>query len=179
MQIVQTEVNDCVIVHCDRYHDERGFFQELFEKDKYAQGQMQKFSAWQQANWSFSKENVLRGIHYANYSKLVTCIVGKIWDVVVDFRPTSSSFLKWTAVELSGDNSKQMYVPPGCGHGFYAHENAMVAYLQSGLFAKQSEYTVKYDDVDLGVTWPGQNHIISDRDKSALSLPQFLLQIKT
>lgn len=178
MHFIETDVKDCVVVNCDRHHDDRGFFQELFEKDKYATGQIQKFSTWQQANWSFSKENVLRGVHYANYSKLVTCIVGKIWDIVVDLRPDSSSFLKWTAVELSGDNQKQMYVPPGCGHGFYAYENSMVVYLQSGLYAKQSELTIRFDDEGLGITWPGKNQTISERDQSALSLSDFLTQIK-
>lgn len=178
MNFVETNVKDCVVVHCDRHHDQRGFFQELFEKDKYAQGQIQKFSSWQQVNWSHSECNVLRGIHYAEYSKLVTCIVGKIWDVVVDLRPNSPSFLKWTAVDLSSDESKQMYVPPGCGHGFYAYDKSEVCYLQSGLFAKQSELTVRFDDTGLKVSWPGKDHIISERDKSALSLSEFLNQIK-
>lgn len=181
MQIELTHVKDCFVVTCDRHEDNRGFFQELFENNKYGMesdefeprvGYVSK--SWKQVNWSHSYPNVLRGVHYAEYEKLVTCITGKIWDVVVDLRPSSPTYLAWVAQELSKDNMKQMFVPKGCGHGFYAFEESNVVYLQTGLFAVKGEHTIKYDDPTLGIHWPGQNQIISSRDANAGSFESFI-----
>ena len=168
MKFIETEIENCQIVMSDRYHDSRGFFQELYEKDKYSAVEQLN---WQQANWSVSNKNVLRGIHVANYAKLVTCVSGKIWDLVVDFRPNSSTFLKHIGVELCAGESKQVYVPSGCGHGFFSFEdNSSVVYMQTGRFAKEGEFTVMYNDPFLGIKWPEVSPIISERDKAGKSL---------
>jgi dTDP-4-dehydrorhamnose 3,5-epimerase len=164
MNFINTNIEQCTIAIMDRHHDDRGFFQELYEQEKYKD---QIKDNWQQTNWSFSNKNVLRGIHVANYAKLVTCISGKIWDLVVDLRPKSPTFMNHIGVELNPDEPKQVYVPPGCGHGFVALENnSSVVYMQTGRFAKEGESTIMYNDPNLNIIWPGENHIISDRDKN-------------
>lgn len=170
MKFIATDVQGCTVVMIDRYHDNRGFFQELYQQDKYSEHILPE-GHWQQVNWSVSNKNVLRGIHVANYSKLVTCISGKVWDLVVDLRPDSPTFMKHVGVELSPDNPKQIYVPSGCGHGFVSLEdNSSVVYMQSGRFAEEGESTVMFNEPSLSITWPGEDHIISDRDKSGIPL---------
>jgi dTDP-4-dehydrorhamnose 3,5-epimerase len=163
MKFNTTDVENCFIVMMDRYHDNRGFFQELYEQDKYSEILSEN---WQQTNWSVSNKNVLRGIHVANYAKLVTCITGKIWDVVVDLRPNSTTYTKYVGVELTPDEPKQIYVPSGCGHGFVSLEdNSSVVYMQTGRFAEQGEITIMYNEPLLNIPWPGENHTISKRDE--------------
>jgi dTDP-4-dehydrorhamnose 3,5-epimerase len=173
MKFIPTAVEDCVVVRMDRHPDDRGYFQELYEEDKYQHGGIldKVEQRWQQVNWSVSKKNVLRGIHCAEYAKLVTCISGRIWDLVVDLRPKSPTFLKHIGVELHPDEPTQVYVPPGCGHGFVSLEdNSNVVYMQSGRYAKQGELTVMYNEPNLKIEWPGENHIISVRDAQASPL---------
>lgn len=167
MRFVPTDVANCTVVEMDRHFDDRGFFQELYEEEKYAEHILtQPGERWQQANWSTSKMNVLRGIHVAPYAKLVTCVSGKIWDMVVDLRSDSPTYLKYVGVELSPAEPKQIYVPPGCGHGFVSlADNSSVVYFTSGRYAKQGELTVMYNEPVLKINWPGENHLISERDK--------------
>ncbi len=171
MEFSNPHIKDCKVIICDRHFDDRGFFQELFEGNKYNETEREK---WKQVNWSHSLPNVLRGIHYANYSKLVTCLTGRIWDVVVDLRPDSMTYMSWFAQELSRENQKQIYVPAGCGHGFYAYEESNVVYLQTGLYAVDGEKTIRFDDPELGVRWPSFDAIISQRDLNAGSFKDFL-----
>jgi len=172
MKFIPTDVEHCTVVMMDRYYDNRGFFQELYEQDKYTHGI--ELLNWQQTNWSVSNKNVLRGIHVANYAKLVTCVSGKVWDLVVDLRTNSPTFLKHVGVELTPDEPKQIYVPPGCGHGFVSLEdNSSVVYMQTGRFAKEGELTVMYNEPNLNIQWPGENHTISERDKGGQPLWSF------
>lgn len=183
-KINDTIINDCKIIECNRYFDDRGQFQELFEENKYKEIISQQDQSiehgiyktrWKQANWSVSKKNVLRGIHVANYAKLVTCVSGKIWDFVVDFRKKSPTFLQYVGVELSASENKQIFVPSGCGHGFVSlEENSSVVYLQTDTFAKFGEKTVSYCDSSLNIKYPGENWIISERDLNAISVDEYL-----
>lgn len=178
MRFVPTDVADCTVVEMDRHFDDRGFFQELYQADNYLDLPT-KFIFPQQVNWSLSKKNVLRGIHYAEYAKLVTCVSGKVWDVVVDLRSDSATYLKYVGIELSDENSKQVYVPAGCGHGFVALEdNSEVIYFTDGLYAKQGELTVMYNEPNLNIPWPGEDHIISERDKGGNPLWSFQLCVE-
>lgn len=170
-------VKDAMVVVMDRHHDDRGFFQEIYEEDNYYHGldtpwlDANKRIRWQQSNWSVSNKNVLRGIHVAPYAKLVTCVSGRIWDVVVDCRSKSPTFLKHFAIELHPGEPKQVYVPPGCGHAFLALEdNSSVIYMQSGRYAKEGEIPVIYNEPNLNIPWPGENYILSERDREAGAL---------
>lgn len=177
MRFVPTDVADCTVVEMDRYFDDRGFFQEIYQADNYLDLPI-KFVP-QQMNCSLSKKNVLRGIHYAEYAKLITCVSGRIWDMVVDLRSDSPTFLKHIGVELSDDNPKQVYVPAGCGHGFVALEdNSKVIYSTDGLYAKLGELTVMYNEPNLNIPWPGKDHIISERDKGGNPLWAFQLCVE-
>ena len=110
------EVNGAFTVIPQRYQDNRGFFQEGYNSDKY-EG---KIKACSQLSFSKSKKNVIRGMHCAQYGKLVQCLQGSVIDYMVDLRPESSTYLKWTSVQLSADSPKQVYIPPRCGHGIFA-----------------------------------------------------------
>lgn len=161
MKFVSTNILDCTVVEMDRYFDDRGFFEELFEKDKYLD-HIQAVN-WKQANWSVSKKNVLRGIHIADYGKLLTCVSGKIWDVVIDLREDSSTYMNCIAAEFSAEEPHQIYIPAGCGHGFLALEdNSSVIYLTSDLYAKKGEKTVFYNHYS--IPWPGKDYILSEKD---------------
>jgi dTDP-4-dehydrorhamnose 3,5-epimerase len=172
MKFNATDVIDALVIEMDRHHDHRGFFQELYAEDTY-QKHLQsplldyaKTMHWEQVNWSHSNKNVLRGIHAAQYAKLVTCVSGRIWDCVVDLRGNSPTFMRWFAVELSPDEPKQVYVPAGCGHGFVALEdNSTVIYMTEGLYRIRGELTVAYNEPNLNIPWPGEDHIISERDQ--------------
>ena len=187
VRIVDTLISGCKIIECDRHFDSRGQFQELFEENKYAEVvPAQDHSVkdgifttrWKQANWSVSNKNVLRGIHVANYAKLVTCITGAIWDFVVDFRKNSPTFLQHVFVELNAGKPSQIFVPHGCGHGFVSLEqSSSVVYLQTNRYADAGEITVKYSDPLLNIKYPGENWIISDRDLNAISVEQLMNQM--
>lgn len=185
MNFNATDIVDALVIEMDRHPDHRGFFQELYEEDKYhphLQSPLLDYSQhmhWQQVNWSHSNKNVLRGIHVAEYPKLVTCITGKVWDCVVDLRGKSPTFLRWFGVELSPQEPKQVYVPAGCGHAFVALEdNSSVVYLTGGLYRIRGELTVMYNEPNLNIPWPGQNHIVSERDQGGQPLWSFQLCVE-
>lgn len=161
---LETGIIDCFLIHPKRMNDDRGFFQETFEEKKY--GSLSNIR-WAQSNWSRSKKNVLRGIHCAKYAKLVNCVRGRIWDVVVDLRSKSPTYKKVFSIEISEENALQVYVPEGCGHGFLSLEdNSSLFYLQTGLFALYGEETYRYDS--FGIDWPCfGKYILSSRDQEA------------
>jgi dTDP-4-dehydrorhamnose 3,5-epimerase len=147
----------------DRHYDDRGFFQEIFNHT------MQSMDV-QQVNWSTSNKNVLRGIHVAPYAKLVTCVSGSIYDVVVDLRRGSESYLQWWGKILDENSPDQMYVPKGCGHAFWTMtDNTKVVYLQDGVYSPSSEYTMRWNDPLVGIKWPFVGDpILSSKDAQAV-----------
>jgi dTDP-4-dehydrorhamnose 3,5-epimerase len=124
-----------------------------------------------QDNISFSQKGVLRGLHYQSspgQGKLVSVLVGKIWDVAVDIRKGSATFGQWEAVELSSDNHYQFYIPVGFAHGYCVlSETALVQYKVTAEFNPATERTIRWDDPDLTVEWPLQHPVLSDRDQKA------------
>jgi dTDP-4-dehydrorhamnose 3,5-epimerase len=163
MNFLKTDIEGCFVIECDRHFDDRGYFQELYQKGKY----QIDIKEMLQSNWSSSKKNVLRGIHLAGYAKLVTCVTGRIWDLVVDLRRDSPTFKKHIGIELEANSNKQIFVPRNCGHGFVAlEENTNVVYFQDGKYA-DGEKTIHYKDPELKINWPGENHIVSLRDEKA------------
>lgn len=134
-----------------------------------------------QSNISSSSTGVIRGIHYAlkppGQAKYVSCVAGKIWDVVVDIRTDSRTFGYWEAFELSSDNRKSLFISEGLGHGFMAMEDSTVLYGCSSVFNPDNEYAVNPYDTDLGIDWPtirGNTgdviRTLSDKDAEAVSL---------
>ena len=152
----------------DVYADERGFFKETYQREKYrALGLVDEFV---QDSVSFSKKNVLRGLHGdPEMSKLVTVLHGAIWDVVVDVRRDSPTYGAWEAVDLSADNHLQLYIPPGCAHGFLAlTADVVFAYKHSALYDPQREFAYRWNSPALAIPWPLHGDpIVSAKDQAA------------
>ncbi|MDF5734095.1 MAG: dTDP-4-dehydrorhamnose 3,5-epimerase [Rhizonema sp. PD38] len=156
MNIIPTEIPDIVIIKPRVFQDDRGFFFEAFNH----QGFTEKTGInahFVQDNHSYSKQNVLRGLHYQiqqPQGKLVRVIVGTIFDVAVDIRKNSPSFGKWVGYELSADNKHQIWVPPGFAHGFVVlSEIAEVLYKTTDYYAPQYERCILWNDPDLAIDW--------------------------
>lgn len=155
------------------YKDNRGMFKEWFKSSEIEQITGGKFDV-QQANISTSKKAVVRGIHYstsaAGQGKWVTCVYGAIWDVVVDIRPSSPTYMKWLGVELNPENGDCLYISHGIGHGFMSlAENSVISYLLTSAYSPTEEFEINPFDPELNIKWPLENAIISDKDKFAPS----------
>lgn len=169
-KVTHLEVEDCFVLEGVRYHDERGFFTELFNETK-SHEISEKLKPCKQVSLSCSKKDVLRGIHTSQYSKLVACLSGALVDFVIDLREGSPSYLKWISVELTPENGKQLYVPPGCGHMFVSlADNTMMCYIQSGTFNPPFEMEVNFADPQIGIKLPNPDvsiYTISEKDRKS------------
>ncbi len=138
----------------DVYEDERGFFKETYQVERYrALGLSDVFV---QDSVSFSTRNVIRGLHYdVKMSKFVQVLRGKIWDVIVDLRPGSPTNLKWQGFILSEHNHRQLYIPAGFAHGFIAlSEDVVFNYKHGSLYDPTSEGAIRWNDPTLALPWP-------------------------
>jgi dTDP-4-dehydrorhamnose 3,5-epimerase len=175
MPFLKTEIPDLLIFDPVVYKDNRGYFFESYnEQTFFKEGVTNRFV---QDNQSFSTYGVIRGLHYQldphAQSKLVRVLQGRIIDVAVDLRRSSPTFGKWFAIQLSGDNKRQLFVPRGFAHGFSVlSETAEVSYKCDGLYSKESEGGIRYDDPELGIDWqlPAGKAVVSAKD---LDLPLF------
>ena len=167
MDIFTTSLEGLLIVEPKIFEDKRGFFMETYHQHKYeAAGITETFV---QDNVSYSLKNTLRGLHFQlrqSQAKLVQAISGEIFDVAVDLRPGSATFGKWTGARLSDKNGRQMYIPRGFAHGFCVlSEFAMFYYKCSDFYAPDDEGGIIWSDPDIGIEWPVENPIISEKDK--------------
>lgn len=179
MKCTSTPLHGVKVIEPDVYRDDRGFFFEAYNKDKFAE--MGIDTVFMQDNHSFSQKGVLRGLHFqlppSSMTKLVRCTRGKLWDVAVDLRKDSPSYLQWFGIELSEENNKMLYVPEGCAHGFYALEDCELLYKVSYTFNKELDGAVAWNDPAFCITWPLVGEpILSEKDQvaplySALTLP--------
>ena len=156
MKIISAEIPDVLIIEAPVFQDERGFFFEAFN--------LRKFTAktsidvnFVQDNHSYSKQNVLRGLHYQilqPQGKLVRTVVGSIFDVAVDIRKSSPTFGKWVGYEISAENKRQIWIPPGFAHGFVVlSEVAEVLYKTTDYYAPEGERTILWNDTHLDINW--------------------------
>lgn len=157
------------IVHPPRAEDERGWFAELWNHERYrAAGLDIRFV---QANASWSRRGVLRGLHYQwpmAQGKLVTALEGTIFDVVVDVRPASATFRHWFGLELSAANRRQLWVPEGFAHGFVVlSDHALVHYGCTAVYEPASDRVVAWDDPEIGIEWPRAPAVVSVKDRAA------------
>jgi len=176
MQTHTTSIQGLLIIEPDIFQDERGWFFESFQEDKYRDlGILHPFA---QDNHSYSSQNTLRGLHFQRspgQAKLVRCTRGKIWDVAVDIRSGSPTLGQWFGVELSEENKKQFYIPVGFAHGFCVlSEEAEAQYKCSSVYNSETEDGIAWDDPDIGIQWPIANPILSERDKTNQSLQDYL-----
>jgi dTDP-4-dehydrorhamnose 3,5-epimerase len=147
------------------FRDERGVFSEVWRENAYrAAGIRESFV---QDNVSFSQAGVLRGLHYQlgkPQGKLVSVPYGRAFDVAVDIRRGSPTFGRWFGAELSADNGRQLYLPPGYAHGFYAIEDCVVQYKCTAYFHAAGDAVLRWDDPAVGVAWPADAPLLSAKD---------------
>jgi dTDP-4-dehydrorhamnose 3,5-epimerase len=145
---------------------------ETYQHERYEEAGMDPLSA--QDNISYSVKNTLRGLHFQLHhpqAKLVQAITGKIFDVAVDIRLGSPHFGKWTGVELSSENHRQLYIPVGFAHGFCVLSDTVhVHYKCSNVYHPEDERGVLWSDPDIGIEWPVMDPILSERDQQYIAL---------
>lgn len=170
----ETKLKGSFVIELDLIQDERGFFARSFCTKEFKDRLLDPCVA--QCNISFNKKKgTLRGMHYQKNpweeAKLVRCTKGKIYDVIVDIRPTSATFRQWIAVELSADNHKMLYVPTGFAHGFQTLEdNSEVFYQMSEVFHPEFAAGFNWNDQSIGINWPIEEKIISEKDNGLVEL---------
>lgn len=172
MDIKQTGFSGLLLIEPRSFCDERGFFLESFQAERYRDGGIT--DAFVQDNHSRSHQGVLRGLHFQikrPQAQIVTVIRGNIFDVAVDLRPQSSTFGRWFGIELSDEGPRQLYMAPGFAHGFCVlSEFADLHYKVSRLYDHTDEGGVVWNDRDIGINWPLGNPIMSPRDGAYPSL---------
>jgi dTDP-4-dehydrorhamnose 3,5-epimerase len=157
MKVTATDLPGVLVLEPTVFGDERGFFQESWNAQRFAAvtGQSVQFV---QDNHSRSARHVLRGLHYQlvkPQGKLVRVVAGAVWDVVVDLRRSSPQFGRWVGVHLSADNHRQLWVPPGLAHGFLVlSDSADFLYKTTEYWFPEHECTLRWDDPDVAVAWP-------------------------
>jgi dTDP-4-dehydrorhamnose 3,5-epimerase len=171
MDILETPLIDLHILKPKVFIDNRGYFFESYSQIKMPK--VYQSISFIQDNQSLSmKKGTLRGIHFQNHpksqTKLVRCIQGSVWDVAVDLRVGSPSYLKWFGVELTPDNYLQLLVPKGFGHAFITlMDNTIVAYKVDEYYAKEQDRVIRFDDDYLKIDWKGLKPILSVKDLNA------------
>ncbi len=173
--ITSLQIADVILIEPKVFPDNRGFFMESFKMSDFKKANLPvKFV---QDNFSFSKKNVLRGMHYQRepraQGKLVTTFKGAVWDVAVDIRRQSPTFLKWVAAELNDQNHAMLYIPPGFAHGFIAlTDDVHLLYKCTREYDPQADAGIRWNDPDIAITWPVQNPILSEKDQQLPLLSQ-------
>ena len=166
MKIHPTSLEGVFVIQPQVFADSRGFFAETFHQEKY--GKIGIHHPFVQDNLSRSVQSTLRGLHYQlkhPQAKLVQVIQGAIFDVAVDIRRGSPTFGKWTGVELTDENKRQIYIPEGFAHGFCVlSATAYVTYKCSDLYAPDDEGGILYSDPDIGIRWPVAEPLLSEKD---------------
>ncbi len=170
MKFTEQKIAGVYLIELEPFQDERGSFARQFCHHELAAHNLD-FDI-KQANLSGNThKGTLRGLHYqkAPYPeiKIVSCLQGRISDVVVDLRPGSPTYLQHIATELSAQNGRMLYIPPYCAHGFQTLEDNSLVYYQLGEFFRPDYYDgVRYNDPKLGIRWPLENPIMNQRDKN-------------
>ncbi len=168
MRFTETRLSGSFAIDLEVYSDDRGWFARTYDKQRFKEIGHDK--EWVQLNHSFtSKPGALRGMHFqfAPYReiKLVRCVAGAVFDVIVDLRHGSPTFLQWEGVELSAANRKMLYIPEGFAHGFQVlQQNSELIYHHSEPYTPQAEAGLRYDDPRIGIQWPLPVSVISKRD---------------
>ena len=169
-------IPDVILVEPDVYKDERGFFLETYHERKYAEGGVP--GPFVQDNHSRSVQGTLRGLHAQvrrPQGKLVRAVEGEMFDVAVDIRRASATFGRWVGVRLSGENFRQLYVPPGFAHGFcVVSAQVHVEYKCTAFYDPADEISIAWDDPEIGIEWPMNEPIVSAKDKRALRLKEVI-----
>lgn len=173
MRVEKTKLEGLIIIHPDIFGDSRGWFTESYNQKKYqVLGINVEFI---QDNHSYSKEiGILRGLHFQTgefaQSKLIRCVKGVLYDVCVDLRKNSPTYMQWQGIELSNENKLQLFVPKGFAHGFVTlSEDVEIMYKVDAFYSKEHDSGIRYDDPSINVDWrsilPNVEFILSEKDK--------------
>lgn len=178
MHVEKLEIAGAYRLTPEVHGDDRGFFMEAYNSASLREIGIELEVL--QHNHSRSQAGVLRGLHFQwdqPLDKLVRVISGRAYVVVVDIRKNSPTYKKWIATEASAENKLQVYMPFGCASGFYAYEDGTeVEYYYSAFYNKDGESNIRYDDIDIGISWPEGPYILSERDRTAETLQEWELR---
>ncbi|HEY1148992.1 MAG TPA: dTDP-4-dehydrorhamnose 3,5-epimerase [Pseudoduganella sp.] len=176
MKVISTNIDGLLVVEPNVFGDDRGFFFESFNARRFAEltGVEAEFV---QDNHSRSAKNVLRGLHYQieqAQGKLVRVTAGAVFDVAVDLRKSSPTFGKWFGIELSAENKRQLWIPPGFAHGFLVTSDAAeFLYKTTDYYAPQHERAILWNDPAIGIEWPLQGEpLLSGKDQKGALLAE-------
>lgn len=178
MKVIETKLIDCMIIEPKVFYDERGFFLETFQRERYSEllGINLPFV---QDNQSRSSKGVLRGLHFQKtkpQGKLVSVARGEVYDVAVDIRKGSSTFGQWEGIIISEKNKRQFWIPPGFAHGFQVlSEIADLQYKCTDYYDPLDEGSILWNDADMDIDWPLTNPILSKKDAAADRLADLIL----
>lgn len=182
MKFIQTEIRDVVLIEPQVFEDERGWFFESFNEERFHKGLsnlgLPTPKPFVQDNHSSSKQGVLRGLHFQlppyEQGKLVRVVKGAAFDIAVDIRVGSLTYGKWVGYELSESNKRMLWIPEGFAHGFLSLANdTCFLYKTTEYYSKDSERSILWNDRSLNITWPlpsGSYPLVSEKDKSAPTL---------
>ena len=170
MKIIKTPIPDLLVVEPSVFNDQRGYFFEVYNQERYFNNNMQM--QFVQDNESKSGKNVIRGLHFQKppfaQGKLVRVIQGKVLDVAVDIRKGSPTYGSYHAVELDAISKRMFYIPEGFAHGFLTmEEDTIFAYKCTNYYNKESEGSLLWSDETIGIKWNIENPILSEKDKIA------------
>lgn len=174
MKKIETGLKDCYILEPDKFGDARGYYSPFFIQEKNVKEEITMKNIAQGAR-SFSQKGVVRGLHFQDdpycQSKLVECLSGAVLDVVVDLRKDSPTYKKWTSVELTPENGRQLFVPRGFAHGFVSlKDNTLFQYLVDGDYKPDHENGILWNDPEIGIDWQFDKYgitepLLSEKDK--------------
>lgn len=175
MEVIETGIKDLLELKPRIFGDDRGYFYESYNKKTFAE--IGIHSEFVQDNQSFSAKNVLRGLHFQNppyeQGKLVRVIQGSVLDVAVDIREGSPTYGKHHAVLLTGEEKNLFWIPPGFAHGFLTLEDETIfSYKCSGLYNKESEGSILWNDPELQIDWKVEKPVLSEKDEVAPPLSE-------
>ena len=173
------KIADVILIEPKVFPDDRGYFMETFKASDFKKANLP--THFVQDNFSFSKKDVIRGLHYQRepraQGKLVTVFKGAVWDVAVDIRRQSPTFLKWVAAELNDQNHTMLYIPPGFAHGFVSlDEDVLLLYKCTNEYDPKADAGIRWNDPDIAIPWPVQNAILSEKDQNLPLLHQIELK---
>lgn len=174
MQVIQTAIPEVLILEPKVFGDERGFFFESFNQQRFEELTGIK-TEFVQDNHSKSAKGVLRGLHYQieqAQGKLVRVVAGEVFDVAVDIRRQSSTFGQWVGVLLSAENKRQLWIPPGFAHGFVVlKDGTEFLYKTTDYYAPQYERCIRWDDPQINIQWPiDAPPVLSAKDQQGVDL---------
>lgn len=167
---------DVIVLSPLKHNDKRGCFYENYNFNTFKKETGISFNIVQE-NISFSKKNVLRGLHFQRGSfaqaKLISVIKGKILDVIIDIRPKSSNFGKWISYILDDKSNESIFVPVGFAHGFLSlNNNTKISYKVNNIYNKDYECSIIWNDIDLNINWPCKKPILSEKDKKSITFSE-------